>query len=59
MGLDMAISQGGNVFLHEKKKKGKREKNNCRWWDLICWLSKIVTKTALQQIVGKKSMLVD
>lgn len=26
MGLDMAISQGGNVFLHEKKKKGKREK---------------------------------
>lgn len=30
MGLDMAISKGGNVFLHEKKKKGKREKNNCR-----------------------------
>lgn len=26
MGLDMAISQGGNVFLHEKKKKGKRKK---------------------------------
>lgn len=21
MGLDMAISQGGNVFLHEKKEK--------------------------------------
>lgn len=58
MGLDMAISQGGNVFLHEKKKKEK-EKNNCRWWDLICWLSKIVTKTASQQIVGKKGMLVD
>lgn len=29
MGLDIAISQGGNVFLHEKKKKEK-EKNNCR-----------------------------
>lgn len=26
MGLDMAISQGGNVFLHEKKKKRKKNK---------------------------------
>lgn len=26
MGLDMAISQGGNVFLHEKKKKEKEKK---------------------------------
>lgn len=26
MGLDMAISQGGNVFLHEKKKKRKKKK---------------------------------
>lgn len=26
MGLDMAISQGGNVFLHEKKKKRKKRK---------------------------------
>lgn len=26
MGLDMAISQGMNVFLHEKKKKEKEKK---------------------------------